>query len=61
MTTKRFLLDLLDADEFRIRDGQDKTAQQFGNAISNLAAYKQIKLNDIDRARAWIEKVPDKP
>jgi hypothetical protein len=61
MTTKRLLLDLLDAEEFRIRSGQDKIAQEFGNAISNLAAYNQIKLNDIERARQLVEKGPDEP
>jgi hypothetical protein len=58
MTTKSLLLDLLDAEEFRLRNGQDKVAQALG---INQAAYKQIKLTMIDRARQLVEKGPDEP
>jgi hypothetical protein len=61
MTTKRFLLDLLDAEEFRARAGQVEAIKLFGESISALESWKQIKLNDIDKARRLVESCPDEP
>jgi hypothetical protein len=61
MTTKRFLLDLLDAEERRIRGEHTEDIQMWGESIAALASYQQIKLNDIDKARRLVESCPDEP
>jgi hypothetical protein len=61
MTTKRFLLDLIDAEERRVRNGQEENIKMWGESIAGLAAYQQIKLNDIDKARRLVESGPDEP
>jgi hypothetical protein len=33
----------------------------WGESIAGLAAYQQIKLNDIDKARRLVESCPDEP
>lgn len=61
MTTKRFLLDLLDAEERRVRDGQDEVIKTWGDTITTLASYRQIKLNYIEKARRFVEKGHEEP
>lgn len=63
MTTKRFLLDLLDAKESQLRDGTDndlrKVREYAGDHGSTLASWKQIQLATVEKARRLVEKGPD--
>lgn len=63
MTTKLFLLDLLDEKESKLRNGTDSEARKMSDylSISSMAAWKQIKLADIEKARRLVEKGPDEP
>lgn len=63
MSTKRFLLDLLDAKEFALRHGTDEEARKmrYELEIPNMAAWKQIQLATVEKARRLVEKGPDEP
>jgi hypothetical protein len=62
MNTKRWLLDLIDADEKLTRERFAKSQRDRDPAErAHAASYYNVRLLTIERARQLVEKGPDEP
>lgn len=63
MTTKQWLLDVLEVKESQLRSGTDSEAQKMIDylKITNFSAWKQIQLSNVEKARRLIELGHDEP
>ena len=61
MTTKQFILDLLDEKEERVRGAYRCGKIAPGTDSANQRAIFGVTMGQIERARALVEKGPDEP